>query len=915
MQESVRGLVREGRLEFINGGMSMNDEACVHYRDAITNMEEGFEFLAREFGIRPRVGWHVDPFGHASAQAALYADMGLDAFIFWRIDYQDRDKRFAERRMEFMWQGSPSAGEKSEILTSIMPQGYCTPGGFQFNYDYDSHDEPINDDKRIKGYNVDRRADELVKIFREQFEPGMSTNNILVPLGCDFHFMNAFGYFQNMDRLIKYINAHPEKYNINIMYSTPSIYIDYVKEALHKNRIKLETKYDDFFPYNDNRESTWTGYFTTRPALKGYVRSSSALFSAAQSFLSQYIFRHSEKFNLPAQFAKDAITQMGQTIGVLQHHDAVTGTSKQAVAYDYAERLSEATEGLETHLIKGVNDVVFGGKASDLVTCKRLNESVCEPAKSLKKNKDLTVVLHNSLGQRREHLVRIPVPASLKRLSVYGAQMKPIESQLIVFGKKCKRENNDLVFKMTLMPFSFTTVTIKADGDKDLATVSSVEEVNNNVVVGLDKVETGVGSTRLVTKKSSANDGSFETTIVFNYGTNEEKHVTRDYLFYKSYQGDGQKSGAYIFRPESEKAEVVCKKPKLFTVRGPVVDEMYFLFDTKDVMLQDRVTLFPGIKGVALLAVTIGHIDLGNPGVGKEYIIRYKTPLKNTEGYFYTDSMGMEFVERQRNHRPQYEPTILFESAQNYYPVQSAMLLKDRKSGDIVTVVNDRSQAGGSIIDGSMEFMIHRRTAQDDWRGAGEPISEPGVDGKGLTITTEHLLIVGKGEELSYGVRQGNLLMVNPVQIYFSTSKEAAAVVEEGNNALVSFNGPSASLPDNIHLLSGKPIHCPYKTSDGVEMCGHNVMKIRLQNVFAAGEHSKYSVPTKVNLSVLFGGVRVKVIHELELGGTKLRNAGQAINPEDIMIEPMQIRTFLISLDSFSPAKDSRKKFAPSEGL
>jgi len=38
LQESVRALIREGRLELINAGWSMHDEACPHYEDMIANM-------------------------------------------------------------------------------------------------------------------------------------------------------------------------------------------------------------------------------------------------------------------------------------------------------------------------------------------------------------------------------------------------------------------------------------------------------------------------------------------------------------------------------------------------------------------------------------------------------------------------------------------------------------------------------------------------------------------------------------------------------------------------------------------------------------------------------------------------------------------------------------------------------------
>jgi lysosomal alpha-mannosidase len=57
LKDQVRALVRQGRLELLNAGWSMHDEACPTYEDMLNNMQIGHEFVLKEFGIKPRIGW------------------------------------------------------------------------------------------------------------------------------------------------------------------------------------------------------------------------------------------------------------------------------------------------------------------------------------------------------------------------------------------------------------------------------------------------------------------------------------------------------------------------------------------------------------------------------------------------------------------------------------------------------------------------------------------------------------------------------------------------------------------------------------------------------------------------------------------------------------------------------------------
>ncbi|XP_037486179.1 alpha-mannosidase At3g26720-like isoform X2 [Triticum dicoccoides] len=66
---TVKGLVSPGRLEFINRGMCMHDEATVCYIDMIDQTTLGHRFINEEFSQIPRIGWQIDPFGHSTVQA------------------------------------------------------------------------------------------------------------------------------------------------------------------------------------------------------------------------------------------------------------------------------------------------------------------------------------------------------------------------------------------------------------------------------------------------------------------------------------------------------------------------------------------------------------------------------------------------------------------------------------------------------------------------------------------------------------------------------------------------------------------------------------------------------------------------------------------------------------------------------
>ena len=138
----------------------MNDEATTHYNSIIDQHSLGAEFLRNQFGEcgRPKIGWQIDPFGHSNANARLFAEMGFDAYFFWRIDFQDKAQRLADKSME--WIQRPMfkhLGKSTQIFAHAFYNDYCSPHNFAYDV-FDGEDDPFVTDRKLTTFNADERT-------------------------------------------------------------------------------------------------------------------------------------------------------------------------------------------------------------------------------------------------------------------------------------------------------------------------------------------------------------------------------------------------------------------------------------------------------------------------------------------------------------------------------------------------------------------------------------------------------------------------------------------------------------------------------------------------------------------------------------------------------------------------------------
>ncbi|KAI5651043.1 hypothetical protein M9H77_37048 [Catharanthus roseus] len=902
LKAKVKDLVNSGQLEFINGGMCMHDEATPHYIDMIDQTTLGHRFIHDEFGQKPRVGWQIDPFGHSAVQAYLLgAELGFDSLFFARIDYQDRAKRKYDKSLEVVWQGSKSLGSSSQIWTGIFPIHYDPPAGFAFEVNDVS--APVQDDITLFDYNVAERVNDFVAAAQSQANV-TRTNHIMWTMGEDFRYQYALSWFRQMDKLIHYVNMDGR---VNALYSTPSIYT----EAKHATKEKWPLKTGDFFPYADHENAYWTGYFTSRPALKGYVRMLSGYYLAARQ-LEFYRGRNSSGPNTDA---------LADALAIAQHHDAVSGTERQHVASDYAMRLSigytEAEKVVASSLAM-LAESKLSGKPNESVTkfeqCPLLNISYCPPSEAgLSNGKSLVVVAYNPLGWERDDVIRIPVSSA--ELIVKDSDGREIESQLIpmpnaslisrnyhvkaYMGRSASSSTTYwLAFPVSLPPLGFSTYFVSSSSKRTGSEVAIskwyLSERNANKTF-----EVGQGNLKLL---YTGNEGKLTSYI--NSRNSVTASAEQSYSYYSAYNGTdrvNQASGAYIFRPNGSFPLKPDIQVPLTVVRGPVLDEVHQQLNS---WLHQVTRIYKG-KEHAEVEFTIGPIPVED-AVGKEVTVQIGTILKSNKT-FYTDSNGRDFIKRIRDFRDDWDLQVYQPIAGNYYPVNLGIYLEDENLE--LSVLVDRAVGGSSLVDGQIELMLHRRLLHDDTRGVGEALNEEVC----LDETCKGLMIQGKfyfridprGEGAKWRRTFGQEIY-SPLLLAFA--EQDGSDWMGAHVATFSAVDPLYSLPNNVAIIT-------------LQELDSGKVLLRLAHLYETGEDKELSVVTNVELKKLFHDKTISKVTEMNLSANQERSEmekkrlewevegtpptgdeamrGGPVDPAKLVVElaPMEIRTFLLDFD------------------
>ena len=906
-KKDVASLVHSGRLSFANGGWCMHDEAVAHFSDMIDQTARGHLWLVETFGesALPKVGWQIDPFGHSLQQANLVgAAVGFEATFLGRADYGDLDRRRESKALEFRWvpESAGASPKTGAFVGAILGSGnYGPPNGFRWDT---LADDPIDDDPTSPGYNSPRVVDAFVAAsfeWSQRFAGASAGGDIMFTMGEDFNYMNAHLWFSQLDKLIQLVNADGR---MNAFYSTPAAYIRAKKstrwgappDAVDPDpAAALELVEDDFFPYSDAPHAVWSGYFSSRGGLKSFIRSSSGFLAASRQLAVASMLASSASSPHLSVLASAALRPLEDAVATAQHHDAVSGTSQQHVACEYARLLSRgrasaaatvsaalspeaapASTLLQQPLAASASRRALLADAAPalsapfaatpratplLVECPFLNVSICAHTSSLlAPGHTARLVIYNPLGWEYTAVIRLPVPA-VARLTlrdestgapVASAQLAPPSVDALLLralhfhnlGVEPPSE------EINARELTFT-LPLPATGAVALLLTSLPGGADSDIAGDVVADATPLPVAPAAPLSASPHDGppngfalSFDgdgRTLSLRSGSTSAS-LRLSFASYFEAGRDapdgGQSGGAYIHRPLGNASVDDAVLESMLS--GPAGVEARMVaspWATLTLRLLRHAPVFE-------ISWRVGPIPMeGDPPVGRTVALRVTTDI-DSGSLLYTDANGRGLLRRVRDTRSTWALNATAEPvALNVYPIASCAALSDGDS-TALSLCSDRSAGVSSLVDGMMEVHVARRLAADDGRGVGEALDEKHCgccahDSPPAALTGTLRVSLRPHARLAGAAVPTQMALDRALLILFGPAAPAGATPPLPPPLLAS------PLPPSVHLLT--LLQLPPSSA-----------LLRLTHVFdpvpGPGSDAALSSPAIVDLATLFAG-------------------------------------------------------------
>ena len=302
--------IKEGRI-LVGPWYQLNDEYLVSGEATVRSLLIGHR-VAKEFGPVMKVGYLPDQFGNIGQMPQILQGFGIDNAIFGRGYRGGHD-----RKMELYWE-SPDG---SQVLTSFMAHWYNNAQRF-----------PSDTDEAVK----------YTEHIRDSMKVISHIDQLLLMNGVDH--LNAQ---PDLSGIIARVNEKLD--GDKLVHSTMPAYIDALKEALKKSKVKLDTYKGELREDRDNQ--ILAGTLSSRIYIKqANERSQTALEKYAEPAASF-------AYMLGSDYPQDFLTYAWKLLMQNHPHDSICGCSVDQVHKEMMPRFDQVQQVAEDLTIRALSSI------------------------------------------------------------------------------------------------------------------------------------------------------------------------------------------------------------------------------------------------------------------------------------------------------------------------------------------------------------------------------------------------------------------------------------------------------------------------------------------------------------------------------------------------------------------------------
>lgn len=749
MKARIRGYIKRGQLEIVTGGWVMNDEANTHVFAMLEQLVEGHQWMQRNLGVHPETGWAIDPFGLSPTMAYLLKRTGFHNMVVQRVHYSVKKFLASQKAVEFVWRQSWDQNRTTDILCHMMPF-------YSYDVPHTCGPDPRVccqfDFKRLPGNAVNcpwkvppvpitsKNVAERAKLLLDQYRKKsllFRSRTVLVPLGDDFRYDkpnewdNQFGNYQ---KLFDYINANDDLH-AEVQFGTLKEYFAAVRKETEVDANGMPSGFPslsgDFFTYADRDDNYWSGFYTSRPFYKNMDRAVEAHLRGAEILFSLMWARMAYIGNDDMALINkmmNGLVVARQNLGLFQHHDAITGTAKNNVVIDYANRLLKSLEHLRDIIAVGAMYLLLNvpsyGKLGKDVFVLHLDDvrdayngiPHKQPLSFSKEIRMRYLVIYNSLSVPRNELVSVHVTTPSVVVvdangSVVTSQLSPVwDRQDLVKG------TYELSFLVDVPPLGLSTYRVEhIEGISGMvfrstSTLYNAESCPDTLYFPISRSESRSNihiRTPYLVATFSPSTGMLKHLEVRDQ--NVSLDIKSSFVTYGTRPKTLGSSGAYLFLPDDKAKELTYSPPYIRVTEGVLYSEVTAFLPSVEFSVKLKNS--PGLDGVGLEVYNV--VDMSSRS-NEELVMRLTTGVHNLGPEFFTDVNGLLMARRHAQKKLTLQG--------NVYPMPSMMFIQDNNTR--LSVLSGQPLGTTSLVTGQVDVFLDRRLKQDDNRGLQQGVMD-----------------------------------------------------------------------------------------------------------------------------------------------------------------------------------------------